>query len=97
MNEKTLEHYDKELRDLETLFVEIEDYQPTKFSELISYKKTSITPLDAFIAKDMTSVLDVVEHGTGTIPANFRIIPENSVEKAKDIIKIKRTLEIEEE
>ena len=67
--------------------VEIEDYQPTKFSELISYKKTSITPLDAFIAKDMTSVLEVVEHGTGTIPANFRIIPENSIEKAKDIIK----------
>ena len=53
-----------------------EDYYPTKFSELISYKKTSITPLDAFIAKDMTSVLDVAEHGTGTIPANFRIIPD---------------------
>ena len=66
--------------------VEIEDYYPTKFSELISYKKTSITPLDAFIAKDMTSVLDVAEHGTGTIPANFRIIPGTSVEKAKEII-----------
>ena len=66
--------------------VEIEDYYPTKFSELISYKKTSITPLDAFIAKDMTSVLEVAEHGTGTIPANFRIIPGTSVEKAKEII-----------
>lgn len=66
--------------------VEIEDYHPTKFSELISYKKTSITPLDAFIAKDMTSVLDVVEEGTGTIPANFRIIPGNSIDKVKQII-----------
>ncbi len=66
--------------------VEIEDYAPTKFSELISYKKTSITPLDAFIAKGMTSVLEVVEHGNGTIPANFRIIPASSVEKAKEII-----------
>ena len=66
--------------------VEIEDYYPTKFSELISYKKTSITPLDAFIAKDMTSVLEVAEHGTGTIPANFRIIPGTSLEKAKEII-----------
>ncbi|WP_296855909.1 DUF128 domain-containing protein [uncultured Methanobrevibacter sp.] len=66
--------------------VEIEDYYPTKFSELISYKKTSITPLDAFIAKDMTSVLDVAEHGTGTIPANFRIIPETGLKKAKEII-----------
>lgn len=66
--------------------VEIEDYSPTQFVELISYKKTSITPLDAFIAKDMTSVLDVVREGNGTIPANFRIIPENSLEKAKCII-----------
>ncbi|MBO7518833.1 MAG: DUF128 domain-containing protein, partial [Methanobrevibacter sp.] len=66
--------------------VEIEDFYPTKFSELISYKKTSITPLDAFIAKGMTSVLDVAEHGPGTIPANFRIIPETGLEKAKEII-----------
>ncbi|WP_297983747.1 DUF128 domain-containing protein [uncultured Methanobrevibacter sp.] len=66
--------------------VEIEDYSPTKFSEIISYKKTSITPLDAFIAKGMTSVLNVVEEGKGTIPANFRIIPENSAQKAKEII-----------
>ena len=66
--------------------VEIEDYYPTKFSQLISYRKTSITPLDAFIAKGMTSVLEVAEHGTGTIPANFRIIPESSLEKAREII-----------
>ena len=65
--------------------VEIEDYSPTQFLELISYKKTSITPLDAFIAKGMTSVLDVVREGKGTIPANFRIIPANSLEKAKEI------------
>lgn len=67
--------------------VNIEDYTPTKFSELISYKKTSITPLDAFIAKDMTSVLDVVREGNGEIPANFRIIPSASIEKVKEIIK----------
>ena len=60
--------------------------ESTKFSQLISYKKTSITPLDAFIAKDMTSVLEVAEHGTGTIPANFRIIPGSGIEKAKEII-----------
>lgn len=66
--------------------VEIEDYSPTQFLELISYKKTSITPLDAFISKGMTSVLEVVREGNGTIPANFRIIPASSLEKAKEII-----------
>ena len=66
--------------------VSIEDYAPTKFSELISYKKTSISPLEAFIAKDMTSVLNVVEDGNGDIPANFRTIPGSNLEKAKGII-----------
>lgn len=66
--------------------VNVEDYIPTHFSELISYKKTSITPLDAFIAKDMTSVLNVVREGNGTIPANFRLVPSTSINKVQKIL-----------
>ncbi|GAB4306835.1 MAG: DUF128 domain-containing protein [Methanobacteriaceae archaeon] len=65
--------------------VSIEDYIPIRFTELIAYKKTSMTPLEAFTAKDMTSVLQVVEEGTGTIPANFRIIPSSAREKAEGL------------
>ena len=61
--------------------LEVEDHVPTKFTELISYKKTSITPLDAFIGKDMTSVLNIVEEGSGRMPANFRVIPSSAREK----------------
>ena len=66
--------------------VKINDYTPTKFTELISYKKTSVTPLDAFIAPGMTSVLNVIENGSGVIPANFRLIPSVGREKAINII-----------
>jgi repressor of nif and glnA expression len=66
--------------------LEVEDYMPKQFSQLISYKKTSITPLEAFISDKMTSVLDLVETGTGTIPANFRVIPANAKEKALNIL-----------
>ncbi|MDL2246130.1 NrpR regulatory domain-containing protein [Methanobrevibacter sp. OttesenSCG-928-K11] len=66
--------------------LEIEDNIPTKFSELISYKKTSIAPLDAFIDKDMTSVLSILETGTGSIPANFRVIPSDARDKTINII-----------
>lgn len=66
--------------------VKVEDYVPTKFTELISYKKTSISPLDAFISKNTTSVLDVVDNGTGLIPANFRLIPASGSEKTKEIL-----------
>ena len=66
--------------------VKIEDYVPTKFSELISYKKTSVTPLDAFVAPGMTSVIDVMNNGCGTIPANFRLIPSVGRESCINII-----------
>ncbi|MBR0271140.1 MAG: DUF128 domain-containing protein [Methanobrevibacter sp.] len=66
--------------------LKIEDNHPVAFKELISYKKTSITPLDAFIAPEMTSVLDVVNEGTGYIPANFRLIPDVGKQKTIEIL-----------
>ena len=66
--------------------LKIEDYHPISFKELISYKKTSITPLDAFIAPGMTSVLDVIDNGTGYIPANFRLIPSVGKEKTQQLL-----------
>ena len=66
--------------------VEIKDYVPQRFTELISYKKTSIPPINAFSSERMTSVLNVLEDGNGIIPANFRVIPEKSLEKAKHVL-----------
>ena len=66
--------------------LKIEDNYPVSFKEIISYKKTSITPLDAFIAPGMTSVLDVINDGTGYIPANFRLIPSVAFKKTSEII-----------
>lgn len=65
--------------------LKIKDYIPQRFTELISYKKTSIPPINAFVADGMTSVLSVLENGNGIIPANFRVIPEKSLEKSKKI------------
>lgn len=62
--------------------VEIKDYTPIRFTELIAYKKTSMTPLEAFTDQEMTSVLQVVREGTGLIPANFRLLPQSAREKA---------------
>ena len=66
--------------------LKIEDSEPVKFTELISYKKTSVPPLEAFSAKGCTSIMDVVENGEGIIPANFRLIPGIGREKAINII-----------
>lgn len=67
--------------------VKVEDYVPMRFTELIAYKKTSMTPLDAFTAKEMTSVLSVAREGNGMIPANFRIIPASARDRAVELFK----------
>ena len=66
--------------------LQIEDSRPIKFTDIISYRKTSITPLDAFTNSGLTSVLDVIKTGNGIIPANFRLIPGVSRQKTIDII-----------
>ena len=66
--------------------LKIEDYRPTIFKELISYKKTSLTPLEAFTSPKSTSILDAVNNGEGLIPANFRLIPGIGKDKTIEII-----------
>lgn len=66
--------------------LKIENNTPIKFTEIISYKKTSISPLDAFSNSNLTSVLDVITKGSGIIPANFRLIPSIARERTIEII-----------
>lgn len=67
--------------------VKIENYVPIGFTELIAYKNTSMTPIDAFTAKEMTSVLSVARKGDGIIPANFRTIPASATEHTLKLFK----------
>ncbi len=67
--------------------VKVEDHVPVRFTELIAYKKTSMTPLEAFTDREMTSVLQVIDEGNGLIPANFRIIPASAKTQAMEIFK----------
>ena len=66
--------------------VEVKNYIPKRFNELIAYKKTSMTPLEAFTDREMTSVLGVVEKGNGNIPANFRLIPSTARQEALELL-----------
>ena len=66
--------------------LKVEDYIPQRFIEQIAYKESSITPLEAFTGKNMTSVLDIMDHGEGILPANFRIVPEAKKEEVSQIL-----------
>lgn len=67
--------------------LKIENKQPIHFTDIISYKKTSVTPFDAFANTNLTSVLDVLTKGTGVVPANFRLIPGIARDRTLEIIR----------
>ncbi|MBE6500501.1 MAG: DUF128 domain-containing protein [Methanobrevibacter thaueri] len=66
--------------------LKIKNNKPEKFTDIISYKKISLSPLDAFTQANLTSVNQVLNTGNGIIPANFRLIPGIAKEKTIQII-----------
>jgi HTH-type transcriptional regulator, global nitrogen regulator NrpRI len=55
--------------------VEMQDGQISRFTDIIDYSGTSINPMSIFTAKKMTSILKLLETGSGRVLANVREIP----------------------
>jgi|AGTN01.2.fsa_nt_gi Uncharacterized protein conserved in archaea len=55
--------------------VQIDDGQITRFTDIIDYSGTSINPMSIFTARRMTSLLKLLEKGSGRALANVREIP----------------------
>ncbi|MCS7136634.1 MAG: NrpR regulatory domain-containing protein [Aigarchaeota archaeon] len=49
--------------------------KPIRFVDIISYEHVTVHPLEFFIYKQATTILRVLESGSGVIPANVREIP----------------------
>ena len=60
--------------------LELVDWKPTRFVELITYSGTSIDPLEVFIRSGMTDYIGAVREGRGRIGASFREVPAESRE-----------------
>ncbi|MBN1133871.1 MAG: DUF128 domain-containing protein [Methanosarcinaceae archaeon] len=68
--------------------LQIENQENVKFLDLISYSGTSIDPIKIFLNRHSTSVLEVMEKGTGKVLSNIRQIPASACEKANEILKL---------
>ncbi len=66
--------------------LQMEDYNPLRFVELIHYGGCSLDPSEIFIKAKMTSVAQAARTGNGTILANFREIPSICRPVAHDVI-----------
>jgi HTH-type transcriptional regulator, global nitrogen regulator NrpRI len=67
--------------------LELQDRQPRRFVELISYEGTTIDPLEIFIRTGMTDYRGATARGTGRIGVGFREIPADSRTRVMEIAK----------
>ncbi len=75
--------------------LELRDYRPTTFSEVMHYSGTTISPSQLLIFAGMTKVSEAAKRGTGTVLATFGEIPYNSISKAQKILERMRGLGFE--
>ena len=66
--------------------LQIKEYMPLRFVELIQYAGSSLDPSAIFITSKMTSVGQVAREGKGRILANFREIPVLCKPAAEEVI-----------
>lgn len=67
--------------------LEMRDYRPQRFVELIEYSGTTIDPLDIFIEAGRTSVRACGRTGRGFIGASFREIPSPALPLVQNLRK----------
>ncbi|MDH7594102.1 MAG: DUF128 domain-containing protein [Methanomicrobiales archaeon] len=66
--------------------LEIEDWEPRRFIHLIQYEHTTIDPLQVLASQDLTSILEVMQMGNGTILANVREVHMEAEHAASQIL-----------
>jgi hypothetical protein len=66
--------------------LQLKNYQPLRFVELIHYAGSSLDPSEVFISARMTSVREAQTNGNGKILANFREIPALCRPTAEEVI-----------
>lgn len=63
--------------------VEMRDWKPVRFVEVIEYRGTTIDPLEFFISANMTRVRECAKTGNGVVGASFREIPSVAAEDVR--------------
>ena len=66
--------------------VRIRGGRAERFTDIIDYSGTSINPMNVFVSRKMTSVMEVIDSGSGYVLANVREIPVTAREKAIKVI-----------
>jgi repressor of nif and glnA expression len=66
--------------------LQVKNYEPLRFVELIQYTGCSLDPSEVFIRAGMTSVIQVASKGEGKILATYREIPALCQPMAEEVV-----------
>ena len=66
--------------------VQMINNKPIQFAEIVSYKGTTLPPLEVFVYKKMTSIKRILKTGSGMLLATLREIPAEAREKTVKIL-----------
>ena len=66
--------------------LQMADFKPVRFTEIIEYSGSSLDPAEIFIKSKMTSVLGAARSGAGKVLAGFREIPAACLPEAESIL-----------
>jgi repressor of nif and glnA expression len=65
--------------------LELHEYKPSRFVEVIYYNGTTLDPLEIFIRSGMTDYVGATKDGNGRIGASFREVPAAGRERVVDL------------
>src|SRR5674536_43239 len=55
--------------------VQVTEKTPVRFTDILRYDSTTLDPLDVFMSQELTSVLDMINTGSGKVLASVREVP----------------------
>ena len=66
--------------------VEINEGEPLRFTDILTYESTTIDPLDVLMSQELTSVTGMINTGSGKILANLREAPMAARDKIEHVL-----------
>lgn len=68
--------------------IEVIDREPIRFTDMLMYWATTIDPIDVLISQELTSVLKMMETGSGRILGNLQEVPMLAKERIEERLEV---------
>jgi len=75
--------------------IQMKNGTPSSFSDLILYSGSTIDPMRIFMNRQMTSIIDTQETGSGKLLANIREIPASAYDHAVNVLDKAKKIDID--